>query len=323
MTHPLDQQATEIVQRYRRNENELISVLQQIESQLIFRKLGYNSMHEYCVERLKLSDSRAYELINVSRTCTKAPQIKAAIEAGVVSVSAVKRIGRVVTQENADLWIEQASTLRQKDLERAVAAVDPKQTVKEMVKPVAEDRSMLVVGISSKLEKKLQRVRELVAQSSAKPCNLEQALEQMAAIFLERKDPVQRAERIMRKQMARQNRAKSTSLSNVARPSNVSQPVQKVAHGVARPTRLPIPAAIRHQVMLRDRGECQGKTPQGTRCGCRQWTDIHHIRPVSLGGANEVDNLVTLCSGHHRQIHGGEWDPGKTKQSNRLFSSRR
>jgi 5-methylcytosine-specific restriction endonuclease McrA len=300
--HPLDQQAAEIVQRYRRNENELISVLQQIESQLIFKKLGYSSMHEYCVGRLKLSDSRAYELINVSRTCAKAPQIKAAIEAGVVSVSAVKRIGKVVTQENAALWIEQASTLRQKDLERAVAAVNPQEAVKERVKPVAQDRSMLIVGISSQLEKKLQRVRELVAQSSAKPCNLEQALEQMAALFLERKDPVQRAERIMQKKLA--SKAKSTSLSNVARPSKVAQPVQKVAHGVARQTRSPIPAAIRHQVMLRDRGECQGKTPQGTRCGCRQWTDIHHIQPVSLGGSNDLDNLLTLCSSHHRLVHG-------------------
>lgn len=319
MTHPLDQQATEIVQRYRRNENELISVLQQIESQLIYKKLGYKSMHEYCSQRLKLSDGRAYELINVSRTCTKAPQIKAAIEAGVVSVSAVKRIGRVVNSENAHLWIEQASTLRQRDLERAVAAVDPKEAVKERVKPVAQDRSMLIVGISSELEVKLQRVRELVAQSSAKPCNLEQALEQMATLFLERKDPVQKAERIMQKKLA--SKAKSTILSNVAQPSKGAQPVQK--HGVARQTRSPIPAAIRHQVMLRDRGECQGKTPQGTRCGCRQWTDIHHIQPVSLGGSNDVGNLLTLCRSHHRQIHGGEWDQVRTRQSSQLFSSRR
>jgi hypothetical protein len=60
MQHPLDQQATQIVQRYRGEENQLISVLQQIESQAVFRKLGYTSIHEYCVHRLKLSDSRAY-----------------------------------------------------------------------------------------------------------------------------------------------------------------------------------------------------------------------------------------------------------------------
>jgi len=141
-------------------------------------------------------------------------------------------------------------------------------------------------------------VKELVAQSSSKPCNLEQALEQLATVFLERKDPVQRAERITQKKLAAESKAKSTSLSKGHRP------VQKTASEVARQTRPPIPAAIRHQIMLRDRGECQGKTPHGTRCGCRQWTDIHHIRPVSLGGSNEPDNLLTLCRSHHREVHG-------------------
>jgi len=297
--HPLDQQATQIVQRYRGEENQLISVLQQIESQAVFKKLGYTSMHEYCVQRLKLSDSRAYELINVSRTCTKVPQVKAAIEAGVVSISAVKRIGSVVTKDNADLWLEQASTLRQKDLERAVATVNPREAVKEQVKPISEKRSMLMVGISLELEKKLGRVRELVAQNTAKPCNLEQALEQMAAVFLERKDPVQRAERITQKKLIK--KPKSTSLSNAA--GSVKKTVQKARRPIAKQSRSPIPAAIRHQVSLRDRGQCQGKTPQGTPCGCRQWTELHHIRPVALGGSHDPDNLLTLCSHHHRLVH--------------------
>jgi len=295
--HPLDDQAVQIIQRYRNEEKKLISILQEIEAQFVFRELGYSSMYQYCVERHKFSESRAYELIYVSRKCTEVPQLKVAIEAGAVSVSAAKRIGSVVTQENAELWISQAATLKQKDLERAVATVNPKAAVKEMVKPVAADRSMLVVGISHALEKKLARVRELVAQSSAKPCDFEQALEQMADVFLNKKDPVQRAERITQKKLV----AKSNANQHVS--SKVAMPVQKTSAVVARQARSPIPAAIRHQVMLRDRGECQGKTPLGTRCGCKQWTDIHHIRPLSIGGTNDPSNLLTLCRGHHREIH--------------------
>jgi len=96
--HPLDDQATQIVQRYRGEETKLISILQEIEAKRVFKKLGYNSMHEYCEQRLKLSSSRAFELIYVSRTCTKVPQVRVAIETGVVSVSAAKRIGSVVTK---------------------------------------------------------------------------------------------------------------------------------------------------------------------------------------------------------------------------------
>jgi hypothetical protein len=295
--HPLDEQAAEIIQRYRSEEQKLLSVLQQIEAQFVFRELGYSSMFQYCIERHKLSESRAYELIYVSRKCAEVPRLKAAMEAGAVSLSAAKRIGSVVTEENAELWISQAATLKQKELERAVATVNPKAAVKERIKPVAAERSTLVVGISHSLEKKLARVRELVAQSSAKPCDLERALEQMADLFLESKDPVRRAERITQKKLAAASKANQHVLSKVAAPARKSPPA------VARQTRSPIPAAIRHQVMLRDRGECQGTTPQGTRCGCRQWTDIHHIRPVSLGGSHALDNLLTLCSNHHREAH--------------------
>ncbi len=296
--HPLDDQAVQIIQRYRNEEKKLISILQEIEAQFVFRELGYSSMYQYCVERHKFSESRAYELIYVSRKCTEVPQLKAAIETGVVSVSAAKRIGSVVTQGNAELWISQSATLKQKDLERAVATVNPKAAVKETVKPVAADRSMLVVGISHELEKKFARVRGLVAQRSAKPCDLEQALEQMADVFLSRKDPVQRAERIMQKKLVAKSNVNQHVLSKVARP------VQKPAPAVARQTRSPIPAAVRHQVMLRDRGQCQGKTPLGTRCRCKQWTDIHHVRPVSIGGTDDLGNLLTLCRSHHQKVHG-------------------
>ena len=300
--HPLDDQAAEIIQRYRSEEKKLISVLQQIEAQFVFRELGYTSMYQYCLERHKISESRAYELIYVSRKCTEVPQLKAAIETGTVSISAAKRIGSVVTQKNAELWISHAATLKQKDLERVVAIANPKEAVKERVKPVAENRSMLVVGISQELEGKLERVKELVAQSTAKACTLEQALEQMAALFLERKDPVQRAERVTQKKSDAAVKPSLTCLSKVA--GLLEKPAPAVARQtVARQTRSPIPAAIRHQVMLRDRGECQGKTPQGTRCKCRQWTDIHHIQPVSLGGSNRPDNLLTLCRSHHQQTH--------------------
>jgi hypothetical protein len=75
------------------------------------------------------------------------------------------------------------------------------------------------------------------------------------------------------------------------------------SHGNARPTRAKqtIPPALRRRVMRRDGGRCQ--VP-----GCRHavFTDVHHLRPRSEGGANTLENLVTLCSAHHRAIHRGE-----------------
>ncbi|MBI2605974.1 MAG: HNH endonuclease [Deltaproteobacteria bacterium] len=39
------------------------------------------------------------------------------------------------------------------------------------------------------------------------------------------------------------------------------------------------------------------------RCEQKRWLQVHHIKPVSLGGGNTLENLTTLCSGHHRMRH--------------------
>ncbi|HEU4577145.1 MAG TPA: HNH endonuclease signature motif containing protein [Polyangiaceae bacterium] len=62
-----------------------------------------------------------------------------------------------------------------------------------------------------------------------------------------------------------------------------------------------IPPALRRAVLRRDERRCRV-------AGCRNATflDQHHIRPRSEGGSHSPDNLVTLCSAHHRAIHRGE-----------------
>jgi hypothetical protein len=62
-----------------------------------------------------------------------------------------------------------------------------------------------------------------------------------------------------------------------------------------------IPPALRRAVLRRDERRCRV-------AGCRNATflDLHHIQPRSEGGSHSADNLVTLCSAHHRALHRGE-----------------
>ncbi len=70
---------------------------------------------------------------------------------------------------------------------------------------------------------------------------------------------------------------------------------------VGRATRT-IPPHIRTALNLRDQG-CRFP-------GCDRppaWTDGHHILHWPDGGRTEVDNLVSLCRPHHRQVHEQGW----------------
>ena len=60
--------------------------------------------------------------------------------------------------------------------------------------------------------------------------------------------------------------------------------------------RLAVPGDIRREVLDRDGRRCR-------KCGFNAATasglELHHILDVALGGTDNPDNLITLCSGCH------------------------
>ena len=67
---------------------------------------------------------------------------------------------------------------------------------------------------------------------------------------------------------------------------------------VGRKTRI-VPAAISRALWARDRG-CRFPG-----CGRKRFVDAHHIRHWSNGGETRLENLMLLCSAHHRLVHEG------------------
>jgi 5-methylcytosine-specific restriction endonuclease McrA len=117
---------------------------------------------------------------------------------------------------------------------------------------------------------------------------LESALDR----FLEKEDPVEKAERAKNKPhcpgRAIQPKKQETEISSVS----------------ASPFfRTPIPASIRHTVFQRDQGNCQFALPNKTTCQNPFFIQLHHKKPVSRGGQNTIENLITLCAAHHSLQH--------------------
>lgn len=78
-----------------------------------------------------------------------------------------------------------------------------------------------------------------------------------------------------------------------------------------------IPPAIRRKVMRRDHGRCV--VP-----GCRHATfvDLHHVEARADVGAHDEDNLIVLCSAHHRALHRGQLEiTGRVTQGLRFRRS--
>jgi hypothetical protein len=113
--NPLDKalhkRALDIAQRFKRDEIDLVDILQKIEDKKTFLRLGFTSCFDYAVKALGLSENVAYNFINVARKSKQVPELKKEIQNGNLSVSKAKKITAVINTKNSSLWIEKAKTL--------------------------------------------------------------------------------------------------------------------------------------------------------------------------------------------------------------------
>jgi len=76
--------------------------------------------------------------------------------------------------------------------------------------------------------------------------------------------------------------------------------------GVGRMAREPSAWMLR-QLRYRDR-ECRFPG-----CGARRFTQAHHIEWWERGGRTDLDNLLLLCTFHHKLVHEYGWTVSRSK----------
>ncbi|MCH2533266.1 MAG: HNH endonuclease [Bdellovibrionales bacterium] len=123
------------------------------------------------------------------------------------------------------------------------------------------------------------------------------------------KEVEQEQEKTEQDSKALKSRQESESLTKTNTNSNCSQgPQQAKSKNCARAQlgalkRKALPSEIFYKVILRDHGRCQFKVRRDEICGSSQYLHIHHKRPKALGGGDHMENLVAVCSAHHRYLH--------------------
>jgi hypothetical protein len=291
--------ALEVASRYKRAEADLIEILQLAEKHEVHHLRGHSSLYNYAISELGLSENIAYNLITVARKAIQVPELKTQLEAGTLTLTNARRVASVLTPENQSEWIEKATSLSSRELEKEIAKVRPQEATPERTSYVSDDRLKLELGISEEELENFKRARDIICQSRKRQASLEETLKVMTAEFLERHDPVQKAARHQaRKEKAAASESDGKKLSSYSMPALVAR--RENSH------RKPLPATIRHQINLRDKRRCQHVLSSGLRCRQSRWVEIHHKIPVYQGGKDIPANLITLCSAHHRLIHMNE-----------------
>ncbi len=303
--------------KYLGAEAELLSAIVEVDKNKVYEKFGLTHLTPYCVRYLGLSEDIAGHFVRVARKSIQVPELKCAIDDGRLTVSKAKAVAAVITPANQLEWIGKATTLSRDKLEREVAKVSPYSPKAERAKPVGADKFLVSFELSLEEMKAFRRAQEIVSQKLKSAATQRATVVDLVKCFLKHNDPVEKAERVIAKRSRSfQQAQRAQSIQKSHQPQFNSEIPESMRHpprGVREDSKLrqgakrkAISAAVRHAVFARDNGECQARMPTGEKCSQRRWIDLHHKKRRSMGGSDTVENLVTLCSKHHRMLHAHE-----------------
>ena len=278
----------------------------------VHEHLGYGSFAEYVERLLGYSPRTTEEKLRTAQALEHLPELAHALREGAVSWSVVRELSRVATPETERAWLEAAAGKRARQVEQLVSGRIPGDRPTDPARPEAR-RHVLRFEVSAETFATFREAVAHLRRQRQAPLDDDALLLLLAREILQGPMDTGRASYQVAvstcDQCGRDFQQAAGSLvelePEVVEMANCDAQrlpsARAGAHmgGAERATQ-DIPPAVRRRVLRRDHGRCV--VP-----GCTHGTflDVHHLRRRSEGGTHHEDNLVTLCSAHHRALHRG------------------
>ena len=272
--------------------------------------LGIGSFIAYVEQLFGYKPRSILEKLRVAEALEQLPQSRAALEQGRLSWSALREITRVAVRETEREWLELARGKSVRQLEELVAGKRQGDLPSATPDPRAA-RHVLRFEVSPEAFALFREALAELRRRSNASIDDDAALMEMARSVLggpldEGRSSYQIALSVCpecgsgRQPANGQVIGLTPEMVQMAECDAQRVPAVEPAHVGAR-AKQDIPPALRRAVLQRDERRC--RVP-----GCRNATflDLHHLQPRAEGGRHTAENLVTVCSAHHRALHRGE-----------------
>lgn len=328
--------------------NAVLEVLREIDERKLYAKMGFSSLFGFAHKVLGYTEAEAGARITAARLIKQIPALSEKLEAGNLSLTQVvkasaffnqeKKADKPLSKEEKTKVFEIIENKSIRESERMLLSLSSNpEALMERTRAISPSHSEIRFVVDQSLMNDLNRLKEIWAHTLPN-ANWQELIRRMAAIALEKEDPLRKAERSAAK---REKARPQQSLDNAEKPlrepkltpserkakdnqSRLSRQTMKlesdkqlcrtvssasevakneVRRGIepvapAKRSRS-IPAAIKHAVWLRDGGQCTYRSLDGKRCNCRYGLEIDHIQPFGSGGDHSLGNLRLSCRAHN------------------------
>lgn len=302
----------------RKCQRVFLEKLGRFDERKLYLPLGHSSIFAYCTRTLGLSEASAAKRIVVARLARRFPVFLERIEQGGCTLTSLWILAPIFTAENVESIVPRLKGMTRFQAEQIKASIQPGVERRPVIRlePVRghiELRPPLPPQppASAELNETLPTARtnsfddgEVTAPTRSIGGAMPSSSRRVGFHFTASEtllSKFRRAQTLMRHRFPKGD------------PENVfSEALDALLDRVDPDRRLPtarashrsesrrVPDGLRLRVWHRDGGRCTFLGTDGRRCASEELLEVDHIRPWSLGGKTEMNNLRLLCAPHHR-----------------------
>ncbi len=328
----------------------VVAHLSEIDRRKLYALEGYSSLFNYVTQKYHYSEGGAYRRIQGAKVYQKFPQTLVLLNEGKVNLMTLSLIEPHLNEKNGKELIDRVLGKSKREVEEVLSELSFKQEKiqdsirrlplkKPMLEKTAQNftftgesendqkeisqkekeaslkmplalsgtasfnaqevrRVKIEFTAGEEVAKLIERAKELLRHKYPQG-KLEDLVREAFELLLEKKDPERKIQKQERKEILRPSRPQNDQ--NAKRPQNDRQ----------NNTRY-IPQSLQREVFKRDEGRCSYVSPEGKHCGEKNFLELDHIHPWSLGGNSTSENLRLLCRTHNqwrseKTFEAGDW----------------
>lgn len=297
----------------RRATAQLIVLLMELDARRLYLGEGFSSLFAYCTQALHLSESRAYNRIEVARAARRFPGILDLLADGALTLTTVRLLAPHLTPANHRDVLARARHKSKRDVERLVAALHPQPDLPPAIRKLPAPPSLTAPSPAAPpMSVSVSAPTSIVGdegETAAPPPPLDfprlrraevrpLAPERYKVQFTMSRgthDKLRRAQDLLRHVVPDGDpavifdRALTLLVAELERRKTAATDRPRPAQAAKTRSRH-IPAAVKRAVWQRDGGRCAFAGKQG-RCPETGFLEYHHVVPFAAGGEASADNV--------------------------------
>jgi len=314
----------------RESQSKLLVDIAEIDARKVYREAGYDSIHSFCVQELRLSEKAAFHRIWVSRVAWKFPCVLSALADCRLHMSAVSMLATYLTDENSEELVASCANRSKSEISEWIAERFPRQNL--FVATIAEPQRELMPSDSTETIEESQGLTPI----QHPPEGVGGAIVDVSRATLVERFPLKVG---LRRETHEKLRHAQDLLGHVVPAGDAAEVLDRALDVLIRKlekrkyavtdrprrshyrsdARRLIPADVRRAVLRRDGGRCAFIAESGKRCLSRRRLEFDHVQPLAQGGTSTVSNVRLLCRVHNQlmaeQALGREFVESRIRQA--------